>query len=285
MSTSSGRTAGPAEADGARNLRRGAKVVAGRDARGFLRDAGRPDLGGALAEPGCGTTSQIVSIHVDSRERQVHTTGPGLKVMPQFLTNDAIGYLAKAGPKQGLAYTRGTGLVAGDMRSPAWSADGKYVVYERVGFRPRPQNLLLYSWDPNHEYRYTDVFPSFSKDGKLLLTRKDGDSSLDIMDPDGANRQEVFPSKGGTAFSPSWSPDGQWIVFGYGGFLQLRNRQPAKIMMVRRDGTNITTLTEGTPNAGFPSWSSDGTHRLPSVGRRRAGIAHPQSFGSLRHEA
>lgn len=81
---------------------------------------------------------------------------------------------------------------------------------------------------------------------------------LDIMDPDGSNRQEVFPSNGGETFSPSWSPDGQWIVFGYGGFLQLRNRQPAKIMMVRGDGSNGSTLTDGTPNAGFPSWSPDG---------------------------
>jgi Tol biopolymer transport system component len=203
------------------------------------------------------TTSQVVSIQLSSGERQTHTEGPGLKVMPQFLTNETIGYLAKAGPVQGLAYTVGAGLVKGDMRSPAWSPDGKHVVYERVGFRPRSQNLLLYSWDPNYEYRYTDVFPSFSKDGKLLLTRKDGDSSLDIMDPDGSNRQEVFASNGGTAFSPSWSPDAQSIVFGYGGFLQSR-REPAKIMMVRRDGANLTTLTEGTPNAGFPSWAPDG---------------------------
>jgi Tol biopolymer transport system component len=79
------------------------------------------------------------------------------------------------------------------------------------------------------------------------------------MNPDGSNRREVCPSNGGTAFSPGWSPDGQWIVFGYGGFLQSRNRQPAKIMMVRRDGTSLTTLTEGLPNAGFPSWSPDGT--------------------------
>jgi Tol biopolymer transport system component len=40
------------------------------------------------------TTSQIVSVNVQSGERKEHTAGDGLKVMPQFLTNDAIGYLA-----------------------------------------------------------------------------------------------------------------------------------------------------------------------------------------------
>jgi Tol biopolymer transport system component len=179
--------------------------------------------------------------------------------MPQFVGKDVIGYLGKAGPTRGLVYTGGGAVVAGDMRSPAWSPDGTSVVYERVGFKPRPQNLKLYSWDPAYEYRYTDVFPSFAKDGTLVVTRKDGDSSIDIMAADGSNRREVFPSNGGSAFSPEWSPDGQSIVFAYGGFLQSRNRQPAKIMMVRRDGTNLTTLTDGSPNAGFPSWSPDGT--------------------------
>ena len=103
------------------------------------------------------TTSQIVSVRLSSGERQAHTDGPGLKVMPQFLTNEAIGYLAKAGATQGLAYTASTGLVTGDMRSPAWTPDGKQVVYERVGFQPRPQNLPLYSWDPNYEYRYLSL--------------------------------------------------------------------------------------------------------------------------------
>lgn len=205
------------------------------------------------------TTSQIVSVDIATAARIVHTDGPGLKVMPQFLGRDRIGYLAKAGATQGLAYTSGAPLAAGDMRSPAWSSDGTLVVYERVGFKPRPQNLLLYSWDPNYEYRYTDVFPSFAKDGTLLLTRKDGDSSIDILDADGSNRREVFPARGGSAFSPSWSPDSQTIVFGYGGFLQGR-RQPAKLMLVRRDGSNVTELTDGVPNAGFPSFAPDGRH-------------------------
>jgi len=204
------------------------------------------------------TTSQIVSVRVDTGERQVHTEGPGLKVMPQFVGGDSIAYLAKAGPRKGLARTGDALLVPGDMRSPAWSPDGRWVVYERVGFKPRPQNLPLYSWDKDFEYRYTDVFPSFAKDGTLVVTRKDGDSSIDIMSADGSNRREVFPAGGGSAFAPSWSPDGQSIVFGYGGFLQSRNRQPAKLMMVKRDGSSVTELTHGEPNAGFPSWAPDG---------------------------
>jgi Tol biopolymer transport system component len=204
------------------------------------------------------TTSQIISVDAATGERVEHTSGPGLKVWPQFLTDGSIGYLVKAGANEGMAYTGSSTRVPGQMRSPAWSPDGQHVVYEKVSFQPRPQNLLLYSWDPAYEYRYTDVFPSFSKDGTLLLTHKDGDSSLDIMDPDGSHRKEVFPSHGGAAFAPSWSPDGRWIVFGYGSFFQARKNQPAKLMMVRRDGTGLKELTNGLPNAGFPSWSADG---------------------------
>jgi Tol biopolymer transport system component len=92
----------------------------------------------------------------------------------------------------------------------------------------------------------------------LLITDKNSDSSIAIMDADGSNKFRVFPAQGGVAFSPSWSPDGQWIVFGVGGFLQDRHQKPAKIMMARRDGTSLQDLTQGEPNAEFPSWSPDG---------------------------
>ena len=58
---------------------------------------------------------------------------------------------------------------------------------------------------------------------------------------------------------PSWSPDGQWIVFGFGGFFASRDVKPARLMMVRADGSESKSLTEGMPNTGFPSWSPDGT--------------------------
>jgi len=178
--------------------------------------------------------------------------------MPQFLPDGRIGYLTKSGRDEGVGYTRGSGHFPGSLRSPAWSPDGKQVVYEKVDYTPRPQNQLLYSWDPNYEYRYTDVFPSFSKGGKLLITNKDVDSSIVTMDANGENKRMVYKAVDGVAFAPSWSPDGEWIAFGFGSFLQGRRTGPGKIMMVCRDGTQVQDLTSGMPNAGFPSWSPDG---------------------------
>ena len=50
------------------------------------------------------------------------------------------------------------------------------------------------------------------------------------------------------------------MVFGFGGFLKSRETRAAKLILVNRDGTAPTDLTDGLPNAGFPSWSPDGKH-------------------------
>jgi Tol biopolymer transport system component len=79
------------------------------------------------------------------------------------------------------------------------------------------------------------------------------------MDADGTNKKRIFAATDAvSAFSPCWSPDGQWVAFGYGGFFQDRKTKMAKIMIVKRDGTGLQDLTNGVPNAGFPSWSPDG---------------------------
>ncbi len=203
-------------------------------------------------------TSQVVSIDLATGKRTQQTSGPGLKLMPQFLPDGRIGFLTKSGKNEGIGYTSGSGTFPGSLRSPAWSPDGKRVIYEKVDYTPRPQNQLLYSWDPRYEYRYTDVFPSFSKNGLLLVTSKDVDSSVVTMNADGSNRKVVFQAVQGAAFAPSWSPDGERIAFGYGGFLQGRRTSGAKIVLVHRDGAGVEELTADMPNAGFPSWSADG---------------------------
>jgi Tol biopolymer transport system component len=60
------------------------------------------------------------------------------------------------------------------------------------------------------------------------------------------------------AFHPTISPDGQWIAFGVGEWFQQRNTSIAKIMRVRRDGSDPEMLTDGSVHSGFPSYSADG---------------------------
>jgi len=208
--------------------------------------------------------SQIVSVDVKTGARTVHTSGPGLKLAPQFLAADRVGYLVKAADKGTLHYSDGrTVTLEGRVRAPSWSPDGRRVVYERTDFAPRPQNQRLQSWMPNAEYRYTDIFPGFSRDGRLVVTDflsrlTNPEASISTMAADGSNKQKVFQDKTGAAYAPSWSPDGQWIAFGFGSYLTLRTGRTGKIMMVRADGTEAQDLTPGMPNAGFPSWSRDG---------------------------
>jgi Tol biopolymer transport system component len=230
--------------------------------------------------------SQIVSMDLATNVRKVLTSGPGLKVGPQFITDDKVGYLVKStpaaaqtgrpalerpgeGPPPGLAYTSATGgapstyVNDGGVRNPSWSPDGKQVVYQRYEVTNRAQNTRLHSWDPNLEFRYTDVFPEFSQQGRLAVTDLNfpfgnPDASISVMDADGSHRVRAFHVVGGAAMTPTWSPDGQWLAFSYGSHFGARSLQGAKIMKVKADGSEAQEVVPGQPNSGFPSWSPDG---------------------------
>jgi hypothetical protein len=117
-------------------------------------------------------TSQIVSVDVITGERLEHTSGSGLKVYHQFLSRSEIGYLRKGGVDEGIFYTSGRPGFKRAVRAPAWSLDGKMVIYEKHVFDARPQNKLLYGWDRDWEYRHSDVFPALARDGTLAYTEK-----------------------------------------------------------------------------------------------------------------
>ena len=229
-------------------------------------------------------TSQIASIDVASGTKTTHTSGPGLKVSPQYLTADQIAYLIKAAPqpgRTGLAFTTGAEGASGSFRNPSWSTDGKRVVYQKTDFTARPQNQQLYSWDVDTDVRYTDVFPQFSRDGRLAISdirnlATTPTASISVMNADGSNRKIVFSDPSGAAFVPTWSPDGQWIAFGFGAFFGARDARPAKVMMVRADGSQSKDLTKGTPNSGFPSFSPDGTRIAYRVWSEPGG---PRDYG------
>ena len=79
------------------------------------------------------------------------------------------------------------------------------------------------------------------------------------MNPDGSGSRTIFFEKGSTAYFPAWAPAGDWIAAGVGSYFGDNRTKPARIVTVRPDGSEPRDLTKGLPNAGFPSWSPDGT--------------------------
>jgi Tol biopolymer transport system component len=211
--------------------------------------------------------SRIVSVDVATGSRVEHASGPGLKLSPQFLGPDRIGYLAKSGPSAALTFSSGDKGSVGDIGNPAWSHDGTRVVYQSGPIttipESRPPGGLLSGRDSRYELLYASGFPAISPDGRQIVlserTRRgspDDRTALAIWNTDGTNPRRIFRADG-SAMSPQWSPDGRWIVFGAGNFFLARVR-PGVVMVVKSDGSDARPLTTGPGNAGFPSWSPDG---------------------------
>ncbi|KAJ3011888.1 hypothetical protein HKX48_006603 [Thoreauomyces humboldtii] len=227
------------------------------------------------------TDTQIVSIDFSGTDRREETSGAGMKLQPSYVGNNTIGYLVK-GPRSraGLNYTSHAvhPFVSGTFRSPSWSPDGKLVVYEKYDNTVRKMEAPLYSWDNEWDYRFTDVFPVLSRQGKLAMTSKQtGDSSIVTMNPNTTDYQVVFDDvasgkiSGGAAgmglagaFQPDWSPDGGEIAFGLGAWFQARAQFTAWIFRasangsIIHNGTSYEQLTDGSVNSGFPTYSHDG---------------------------
>lgn len=207
-----------------------------------------------------GTESQIVAVDVATGARNDLTAGPGVKVAPQY-RGDEVAYLIKTGEHAGLAFTKSGFGAAGSMRNPAWSPDGRSVVYQKVTAEPFVQNQPLFSKNAEFELAWSNPFPAFSGNGKLVattgFTSALGPASLSVMDADGSNARRIFSDGSGAALGAGWSPDGKWIAFGFGTFFQ-HQAKPARIMMMRDDGSEMRILMQGPNNSGFPSFSPDG---------------------------
>src|SRR3989442_13808198 len=150
------------------------------------------------------------------------------------MTADRIAYVVKASPQPaetGLAFTTGDRGAGGSFRNPSWSADGKLVVYQKADFTARPQNQPLYSWDPGMDVRYTEVFPHFSKDGRLAVSEirnlaATARAQVAGMKSDGSHRKGGYSGGPGAPFFPPPSPGGPGVAGGGGGFFGARDTEP-----------------------------------------------------------
>ncbi len=99
------------------------------------------------------------------------------------------------------------------------------------------------------DFRLTDYEAAWSPDGKTIAYIH-GDSvssktGIYLIDTNGANNRILYISNG--AHSPSWSPDGEWLVFS----------DKAQIYKIKSNGDSLIQLTSEGRNY-FPSWSPDG---------------------------
>ena len=116
--------------------------------------------------------SRIVAVDVATGARVEHASGPGLKLSPQFLDANRIGYLAKSGTTAALTFSSGEKGSVGDIGNPSWSRDGRRVVYhsgpiETIPAARKPGGSL-YSGDSQYDLRFASGFPAVSPDGRQL---------------------------------------------------------------------------------------------------------------------
>jgi len=86
---------------------------------------------------------------------------------------------------------------------------------------------------------------------------------IDIMDADGANQTMIFDLTGAAARSPSWSPDGNRIVYA---------ADSGSVYTVDTNGGNRTRVVSGTSSywiSDWPSYSPDGSQIMFAAARER----------------
>jgi Tol biopolymer transport system component len=164
--------------------------------------------------------------------------------------------------------------------NPSWSPDGKLIVFEK-GAMPKyyfnlKQDILksLYIsqtltvtknqiWIKNTESGElkmigTGSYPSFSPDGKeIAFIRYDlnkkfkQNGNLWIMSIDGDNPKQLTNSSLGYAIHPSWSPNGDRVIFS----LEKKNNKQIDLYIIDSDGDNLQQITNNKSKDFSPIWS------------------------------
>jgi TolB protein len=230
---------------------------------------------------GLGTT-QIVSIAVATGEREVLTSGEGIKLFPQSLGGGRIGYVARRTADRSYAqnssgtvsqdgrivFTSGIEGASGAFDSPHWSQDGKRMVFHRADDPNPVRTQEWFSVDGRFGLvRVGLSFPSYSPDGTRMTGSENSllAKRVFVADADGAERRVIYelkspePCSAATCASVNrtvWSPRRDRIAFSVGAHFGVAG--PAHLAMIRPDGTDLKMLTTGDRQDALPSWSPDG---------------------------
>lgn len=147
--------------------------------------------------------------------------------------------------------------------SPEYSYDGASIVF--VSNRDGNDEIYKMNADGTNQVRLTNDslpqnFPTFAPDGQKIvfltsITQTVFPRQMWSMNADGTNQQQFpNPNPGASNYynQPSYSPNGQKIIFDYGSDITT-----AQMWTMNADGTNRAVLTND--NGRSPSYSPDGT--------------------------
>ncbi len=159
-------------------------------------------------------------------------------------------------------------------QNPVFSPDGTRLVFTRFegGYNDGPAGLYLLDRSSGTVTRLTPTedqdnvnLPgaAWNRAANLIVFASDREETNDIwrISPDDGDLGRVTRHSGSTWYiEPSWSPDGQWVVFEMDNVMP-DDRQQGSIWKVRADGSGLTQLTSGYDDR-QPNWSPMGDRIL-----------------------
>ena len=159
-----------------------------------------------------------------------------------------------------------TGLLGGN-NSPSWRPDCAEIAYVKelgVSVMKRDGEHLrdLYRYEPGSSVASAASRTAWSPDGTRLVFAAENIGNDDpywarhiwVIEADGSNMVQLTSGHQWDG-SPSWSPDGNQIVF-----QRFFSEGDGQIVIIDVDGSNETLLIAGSTDKDGPSWSPDGAN-------------------------
>jgi len=147
--------------------------------------------------------------------------------------------------------------------SPAWSRDGRYLVY--TGYRARNPDLYIADLVENRTWRFfaregLNNAAEFSPDGRMVaFNREAADGNIDIYLMElGSKKLRRITTAWSVEVSPTWSPDGRYLAF-----VSDRTGSPQVYILDLSRGPEtsnnpaVRITQDGSYNTS-PAWSPDG---------------------------